>query len=66
MSINREFWLKPFLKNQFPNWNCPKCENGILMPLENTFSVDESGDTTVISNVIFLIRIIIPTDFLYY
>lgn len=47
MSINRAFWLDPFPKNHFPNWICPKCNIGILRPLEKTFSFDESGDITV-------------------
>ncbi|MFZ5904640.1 MAG: DUF4145 domain-containing protein [Chloroflexota bacterium] len=46
MTVDREFWLRPFPKNHFPNWMCPKCGTGILRPIEKTFSFDESGDVT--------------------
>jgi hypothetical protein len=47
MPINRDFWLEPFHKDHFPNWICPKCEVGILRPLDKTFSFEESGDITM-------------------
>lgn len=47
MSINRDFWLKPFPKNHFPNWPCPKCEIGMLRPLDKTFAFEESGQITI-------------------
>ena len=44
MSINREFWLRPFSEDYFPNWICPRCETGVLRPIEKTFLYEESGD----------------------
>jgi hypothetical protein len=44
MSINREFWLEPFQKGKFPNWRCPRCESGILIPVDNGFLFAETGN----------------------
>jgi len=44
MSINREFWLRPFSKEYFPNWICPRCETGVLRPITKSFLYEESGD----------------------
>lgn len=43
MINTREFWLSPFSRNTIPNWSCPKCNEGILVPIKNCFIVHEEG-----------------------
>jgi hypothetical protein len=45
MIINREFWLDSFQANNFPNWPCPRCEDGVLRPVDGSFRFWESGDS---------------------
>jgi hypothetical protein len=45
MAINRDIWLNSFLKNHFPNWNCPYCGTGVLRPTSNSFHYWESADS---------------------
>ena len=46
MTFNRNLWLHSFGQNNFPNWTCPRCEIGVLRPIEKTFSYEASGDIT--------------------
>src|SRR5690349_17450522 len=45
MVINRKLWLDPFGKDNFPNWNCPHCEVGILRRVDSTFKYWESAES---------------------
>jgi Domain of unknown function (DUF4145) len=45
MSINREFWLDSFQENNLPNWPCPRCGEGVLRPVDDSFRFWESGDS---------------------
>lgn len=45
MTINRKSWLDSFQANNLPNWLCPRCEEGVLRPLDGSFRFWESGDS---------------------
>jgi hypothetical protein len=45
VAINRRFWLEPFFKESFPNWNCPRCDIGVLRPVDGSFQYWESAES---------------------
>lgn len=45
MIINRELWLRHFIKDNIPNWSCPRCNKGILRPIEKSFRCRETADS---------------------
>lgn len=56
MSIDREFWLRHFFKENIPNWDCPRCNKGVLRPIEKSFRYEETIDSRV-SNRDFRIHV---------
>ena len=42
MKNNRESWLFEFQEERFPNWPCPRCNEGVLRPVSKTFHYWES------------------------
>jgi hypothetical protein len=42
MSIDRNIWILPFVKERFPPWPCPHCNGGKLLLNQDTFREEEA------------------------
>jgi hypothetical protein len=53
MPIDRKLWLRSFVKNQIPNWHCPRCAKGILRPLDKSFRCEETADSRLANATLY-------------
>lgn len=44
MEINREFWNENFFEDEFPNWQCPICRNGVLFANQSNLTITETKE----------------------